>query len=105
MEAILISQFDGSSIIPFLIAYTLFSIAAILLEVFLNKKDNKLLGLVPLLITFLPTIPYLLSSVQDSFIGYSVSAFFAFMILLVLLNINTIILLVMYTIKRRKTKS
>lgn len=96
-----ISQINASEIIIFFIFYVVITAAMIVLEIFLARKSNKLYGFIPPAITFLPTVPYLLISVSSSSIGFSISSLLAFIVLLILINFNTLILLLIYKLIRK----
>lgn len=96
-----ISQTNTSEIIIFFIFYVVITAAMIVLEIFLARKSTKFYGFIPPAITFLPTVPYLLISVSGSSIGFSISSLLAFIVLLILINFNTLILLLIYKLIRK----
>ncbi len=107
METTMPSQMNTAEILIFLIVYAVLTAAMIVLELRLARRENKLYGLIPPAITFLPTIPYLLVSVAGSTIAFSFPAVLAFIVLLIIINFNTIAILIIYRIIRfgKKKKS
>lgn len=74
----------------------------IVLEVFLAKMENKFLGFIPPIISFLPTLIYVAAVINSGnfTFGAVISSIFVFF----LINIPTIVLLIIYACLRSSKK-
>lgn len=96
----------GISFIPLTIIIIfgiLITSGLIVLEVFLAKKANKFLGLIPPIITFIISLPVIIISLIGTPITLG-SVFLGIIPLILLVNINTIILFIIYACLRSNKK-
>jgi|LGOV01.1.fsa_nt_gb membrane-associated HD superfamily phosphohydrolase len=78
-------------------------IAVIVLQNYCSKKQNKYLGMIIPLISFIVSILLSVSNFNNTFnISFSMGAFIASVICLVIYNVTTLIFLGIYIYNRRK---